>query len=94
MLLDLRVPDTTNSANMDSDKQVSKNVTATEMDDVGESEVVNEKYIGTEADRRDMWKLGRRQVVRVSRRQFDMIRDCVPQLTVFANSETSSCCPW
>ena len=52
---------------MDSSKEVSENVTAIEMDDVGESGLVSKKYIGTEADQMDMWKLGRKQVVRVSR---------------------------
>lgn len=63
---------------MDRSKEVSENVSAIEMDDVRESEVVDQKYIGTEADRRDMWKLGRKQVVRVSRRQFNMIRNYDP----------------
>ncbi|KAL9116654.1 MAG: hypothetical protein Q9187_006820, partial [Circinaria calcarea] len=66
---------------MDFDKEVSENVTAIELDDVGD--VVDRKYIGTETDRMDMWKLGRKQVVRVSRRKSDMTRTHDPWLTYF-----------
>ena len=69
VFLTLGVPERGNNAIMDSSKEFSENFTAVEMDDMGESGIVDQKYIGTEADQMDMWKLGRKQVVRVSRRQ-------------------------